>query len=404
MLLALLSACQSSRDPEPPGEARPTVIALSVTPARSVPPARLRHGIERECKPLARTRCDVREASCQQSLFELARCVSGRDGARPPLRFVAKATPEHERVGLAHHAGRGELERVMYVLGLAEASNAADPRRPGVMGAIAYYAPRERAVFFVHDDSTMHAGELAALSLVHEYVHALQDRDGALLAAQNGDQTRSFDQELALWSRFEGEATLYEELVLAFSHDREPETWLMQRFAARSDGSDGSIVRQRRPLEASFATFPYTYGAYWAALEAEPPTSTQQIMARRHDWTPAEAAPCGDEIPSSLEPEHHRRGVDTLGAWLVQTYVRRITNDPERARDAARRWRGDWVSFYSGDTSKPASFVWQSCWDSPDTAREMREIIAAQLRQSAGDRAAVTTDARRVTATVQAER
>ncbi|MET0411503.1 MAG: hypothetical protein ABW217_09405, partial [Polyangiaceae bacterium] len=62
-LLSLLSACQSSGESEPPRRDRTTVIALSATPARAVSPARLRHGSERECKPLAQTRCDVRDES-----------------------------------------------------------------------------------------------------------------------------------------------------------------------------------------------------------------------------------------------------------------------------------------------------------------------------------------------------
>jgi hypothetical protein len=258
-------------------------------------------------------------------------------------------------------------------------------------------------VYFVGDEATPRADELTNLSLVHEYVHALQDRNGELLAVQSGSETRSFDQELALWSHFEGEATLHEELVRAFIHDRDPETWLLQRFAARTDGSDGAIARQRHPLEASFATLPYTYGPYWVALEAEPATSTRQLMARRHDWPSAGARPCDDESSASLAPEQHRRAVDTLGAWLVQTYVRRITNDPESARAAARRWRGDWISFYSSDTDARSSLVWQTCWDSADTAREMRELIAAQLRRSAGDRATVASEGQRVTAIVRAE-
>lgn len=396
-LLSLSSACRSSGESEPPRDDRTTVSALSATPVRAGPPARLRPDIERECKPLV-SRCDVRDESCQGRLFELARCVSGRDATRPPLRFVSRAASRREHVERRAHASRerAELERALHVLGLGRAPGTADERGPSALGASASYAPRDRAVYFVHDESTPFAGEVAALSVVHEYVHALQDSQGELLAIQNGSGTRSFDQELTLWSTREGEATLYEELVRAFFHDRDPRTWLVPRLAARTDGSDGAIARQRRPLEASFATFPYTYGAYWAALAAEPPSSTQQIMGKRHEWPPADARPCDDMTPPSLGPDHPRRGGDTLGAWLVQTYVRRRTQDPELARTAARRWHGDWLTFYS----RAPSFVWQTCWDSRETALELRELIAAQLSDSAGDRASVTSDGQRVTAIV----
>lgn len=399
-LLSLSSACRSSGESELPRDDRTTVSALSATPARAGPPVRLRPDVERECKPLA-SRCDVRDESCQGHLFELTRCVSGRDGTRPPLRFVSREASRRERRERRAHASRerAELERALHALGLGVAPDAADEGEPSALDASASYTPSVRAVSFVHDESTAFADELAVLSVVHEYVHALQDRGGELLAIQNGSGTRSFDQELALWSSVEGEATLHEELVRGFFHDRDPGTWLVARLAARTDGSDGATARQRRPLEASFATFPYTYGAYWAALAAGPPSSTQQIMGKRHEWPPADATPCDDTTPPSLAPDNPRRGRDTLGAWLVQTYVRRRTRDAELARHAARRWRGDWLTFYS----RAPSFVWQTCWDSRETALELRELIAAQLSASAGDRASVTSDGQRVTAIVNAD-
>jgi hypothetical protein len=423
-LLLLLSTCKRPSEPAPQARREPglqrenatVVVSVPVPKAAALTPPRLRHAFELECKKLAKSACDVRDDSCQTRWFELARCMSGHDAVRPPLRFISQAVSRSKR--REHRAqpssSSAELERAARVLGLGEglddSASSADSSENGRrserergLGANAYYAPRERVVFFVADAATLYADEGVALTLMHEYVHALQDRNGELLAVRNARSPRTFDQELTAWSAFEGEATLYEEAVRAFIHDRDPRTWLLERFAARTSGSAGAIARQRRPLEASFATFPYTYGAYWATLEAEPPQSTYQILARRHDWPPAAAQRCEDESPPSLAPNYPRRARDTLGAWLVEAYVRRRSNDPERARAAARSWRGDWLSIYSRSPAADPSIVWQTCWDSAQTALKMRELILAQLRESSGGRALVTTAAHRVPATVRAE-
>jgi hypothetical protein len=422
-LLLLLSTCKRSSEPGPQhrrelraqGESGTVVISVPVPKAAPLAPPRLRHAFERECKNLARATCDVRDDPCQTRWFELARCVSGHDAIRPPLRFISKAASRSKR--LEHRAqtsgARAALERAARILGLGQGledgalaagspENGERSERESGLGANAYYAPRERVVFFVADAATPYADESVALTLVHEYVHAIQDRDGELVAVRNARATRTFDQELTAWSAFEGEATLYEEAVRAWIHERDPRTWLLERFAARTSGSEAALARQRRPLEASFATFPYSYGAYWATLEAEPPHSTHQILARRHDWPPATPQRCEDESPPRLAPDHPLRARDTLGAWLVEAYVRRRSSDPERARAAARRWRGDWLSIYSRSQAADPSIIWRTCWDSAQTALEMRDLILAQLRESSGDRALVTAAAHHVTATVRA--
>jgi hypothetical protein len=232
-------------------------------------------------------------------------------------------------------------------------------------------------------------------------VHALQDARGELRAAQAERKALTFDRQLALWSGFEGEATLYEEVMRALLHERDA-TWVVERIASRTESTDAAIIRQRRPLEASFATFPYVYGALWTAQEAAPPVSTHQILGQRYAWPSPNAQPCDDPIPTSFAAPSAAETRDTLGAWLVQAFVRRVTGDAGRARAAARSWRGDSVARSPLLTGANPSFAWQSCWDSPERARELSELIAGQLQKSAGDRAHVTHTGERVLALVRA--
>lgn len=400
-LVLASSACKHASQATSRTRGAGTAISVAVPP----PTTELRARVDLACKVFAPNGCDVRDEACQTRLFDLARCLASRDGVRPPLRFVSEA--ESRQKLLEHRAEQGsalvDLEQAVRVLGLGQASMTSEPSDQGSgLGPNAYYAPRERTVFFLAYDDTPYAGELGALSVVHEYVHAIQDRHGELLRAQDGRNAQSFDQELALRSVFEGEATLCEEVARAFIHGVDPRTGIVERFARRTGASDDAIVRQRRPLEAALATFPYSYGAYWAALETAQPLSTHELLAKRHGWPLPDAPRCDDESPPSIAPDYPRRVRETLGAWLVQAYVRKASGDPEHARSAARRWRGDWLSIYSRVPGGPSSSIWQTCWDSAQTASEMRELIATQLRTSSGNRASVTNEGRVVIATVRA--
>jgi hypothetical protein len=399
-LLLSVCACNGSHERAPPPQRRAPAIFVSATPTTA---GQLRPSVDLTCRKLVAGSCDVREQRCQEQRFDLAQCLTGRDGERPPLRLISEAVAREKR--REHRAqespASAELERAVHALGLGKLPEAAAPaHESNRSGTNAFYSPRERSIFFVADDPPAYAAEQAALTLVHEYVHAIQDRTGELLRAQTAATTRSFEWELTQWSTFEGEATLYQEVVRAFLHERDPKTWIVERFTTATNGSDSSIIRQGRPLEASFSTFPYSYGAYWATFETSPPSSTQQLLAKRHGWPVRNARDCDDRSPARLGPQQPRRATDTLGAWLMQAYVRRRSGDAERARSAARRWRGDWLSLYLRAPGQAASFIWQTCWDSAATALEMRELIAEQLRESAGPRASVISDAERVTATI----
>src|SRR6185295_4976266 len=122
----------------------------------------------------------------------------------------------------------------------------------------------------------------------------------------------------------------YEEGLRALVYGRAPRRSLAARFASLTAASDDAIARQRRPLEASFATFPYSYGAHWALattaanaatppLRLDAPSSSRELMAERHGWSPLEGQRCPDDSPAKLGPGWHRRAHDRLGAWIVQT-------------------------------------------------------------------------------------
>ncbi|HEX6276481.1 MAG TPA: hypothetical protein VFZ53_25745 [Polyangiaceae bacterium] len=407
-LIASLLACQRS-SPTARDHDRRTSPPSAAKPANDGGPLGLDATLA-ACREHARLPCDVREEACQRELFEVVQCLRGsRDAERPPLRFVSEAVSRRHREErrAEQHAAQASLERAAAALGLA--SDAGGPRADGV-GPNAYYAPLERVVYFVASDAVSYESELAAFVVGHEYVHALQDRHGALAGVVGSREKRTFDEELAVWSLLEGEATLLEEILRGLVNGRDVRTWVPARFASRTAGSDEAITRQRRPLEASFATFPYTYGAHWAAAEwlagnapvadaASRRLSTRDILARRHGW-PIADPPCSDKGPEALVTGERRHGREALGAWLVQAYVRRRARDAAAARAAAMKSRGDWLAFYSRGQNGDSSFIWRTCWDSETTALEMRSMIEAQLRETSSESVTVTTEGPHVIAGV----
>jgi hypothetical protein len=400
-------ACQ--QPPEPSERAGgPATVSVSVpAPVVDGPPSKLELALA-ECRKHARLPCDVREDVCQKNLFELMQCLHGTAGAtRPPLRVISEAAAQQRtrENRTKRSQEQAPLEHAAKQLGLHDGTT--EPLRDGA-GANAYYAPEERAVFFVANDGIPYDGELASFILGHEYIHALQDRDGALTRVLRSRSTRTFERELTLWSALEGEATLFEEVLRAFVHERPPRTWLPPRIARRTSGSDDAIVRQRRPLEAAFATFPYTYGAHFATTEwlaHGPPVvvnptglelSNRELLARRHGWPTTEDRRCAEaEAPTPLEVR------EALGAWLIQTYVQRHTQDAARARAAAMQSRGDWLSIDSRARGAGYGFSWRTCWDSANTALEMRQLIAEQLRETSGGNATVIQEGTEVRASVR---
>lgn len=378
--LLISSACKRA---SPLGRPQPASRAAANVQQARVP----------DCASRAEFGCDARGPECQAQLFELARCLTQREGERPPLRLITLAESKREQLEhrRATSSARAALERAVHSLGLGQSPSLVCAESSSNPGG-AYYAPRERAVYLVMDDDDAPlTTERTALSLVHEYVHALQDERGELLSALDVSASQTFDRELTLWSTFEGEATLHEEIARRLARGLVSHAGLTELFAQRTDGTDAAIIRQRRPLEASLAMFPYTYGAHWAAATGARPASSYEILAQRHDWSAAPTTPCTDDGDERSLPTR-----DTLGAWFVQSFVRRITGDPVRARSAAQRWRGDSIGV--DPVAVQPHFTWQTCWDSRETALEMRTLIETQLSKAAPGLASVTVDARRVTA------
>ncbi len=339
--------------------------------------------------------CDIRNVRCQQTLFETIQCIYGtQSGSRPPVRFVHPDVLLHETVNhdLRLNEAQAPLHYAAQRLGLVSLEPSATRAQ---YSANAFYAARLGEVFFVERAAIPTDSQLAWFILGHEYVHALQDRDGELKQMLNDRGAGIFDRELAQSAAIEGDATLSEEILRALYHRHLPRYGITGQFFMRTQATDDAVLHQNRLLESSFGTFPYTYGASWAARDwVEDRTSTSratslpsaestfQIMAARHGWRVETTHSCGTDVPPTLGLRRSRGSRDVLGAWLIQAYVRKHTRDAVRARAMARDTRGDVLWLYPGDQEAVYDFIWRTCWSSAKSALSMSRLMNAQLRES----------------------
>jgi hypothetical protein len=405
LLLGAL-ACQRRWLPElrrSAAEARQPASTAALLRTPRAPESSARFPSYPGCEPHPLPACDVRDPPCQSQLFALVACMYGASGARlPSVEFVAPNVMRDEmRAHREDEAGlRAPLEHAATVLGLML------PRvRPRLddadSGPSAYYSPDLRSVLFVERETTSTTREHALLTLGHELVHALQDRDSALRSMRAARASRTFDQELALFAAIEGEATLYEEILRALRRGKSVREWIPPRLIARTAASDADGGRYSRLLDSAFLSFPYAYGAHWAMLEwlahgsfhpdarALEGTSTRSVMAKRYGW-PELPARCSEAARGSPFPGQVLRQRNSLGAWMIQALVRKASGDVELSRQAARESAGDELAVYSKGPGAAFSFVWTTCWQSETFAQRMERVVAERLGASPGIRFATT--------------
>jgi hypothetical protein len=372
----------------------------------------VRHRIEYPgCEGFGTELCDIRNESCQAELFGLMRCLYGAGPTQPPpIVFVSrKVFQEDVRARTAElREQREPLKWAAAQLGLHGSVQEPESSAPGSI-VDGYYRPRTGEILMLAE-RVRGVGLNATLSLAHELVHALQDRDLALREVLESEATRNMDRELALRAAIEGEATAYAEVLQALHAKRilrfGEARWLT-RLARETDLADGSAPARPSALDAALGDFGYAYGAHWAARTLERGTrlditiaasdatlDSHALMAVRHGWPQRGAAPSCSPLSTPLPPATLEAS-DRLGSWLVQAYVLRHGGDAARARAAAQAARGDCLYVYSArpprrratsewaaEVQLTRTLVWDSYWDGELTAG----AFADTLRMAQGRR------------------
>lgn len=338
--------------------------------------------------------CDVRERTCVENLARIAACLRASDPATLPV--LSFASEEQARgILLDSLAGTAPPDPdyfalVLTELGLSEPSAfAPDVTATRLAQRWAAFYRRDAAEVVVIEHATA-PDPLAAEALVlHELIHALQDRERSLDAFAREYQTDS-DGNLRGLSVVEGEAQFHEQRLYAAltGVDAASVDWPAE-LARQRASSERQLFQESDLYSASLLRVPYAHGCEYAArvwseggpaalsqlLEA-PPRDMREILARL--WGDAAAQPSSSPVaPSAVGSGATLQAWSTLGAWGVYLFFRPRLDSDETARELSLAWRGDRLEAYSLSSARIAG-RWSI--DFPDGGAAARALDAVGSR------------------------
>ena len=379
LLLPLALGCGSSDDD---GPLRPPVL-------HRVP----------GCESIDPARCDVRLPECQQRLLSMAGCLRGESVMAPPaVQVLSEADYSNLRAqqlaAEMQDPNREQVEVGLNMLGLVERGALSAQARAEDYAKFSggVYRDDTKDILIIDHGDSFDAEALSPL-LVHEFVHALQDRDLDLNAFEA--QANSVDEGWAYSALIEGEAKLHEERYAAAMLGLDPAQvdWTAH-FQNALAYDEQSLRDEASPYLASYKYFPYGWGGRymyftWLAggMDAVlgrfslPPTMTHTFLASTTGAVDSEITP--NSLTLAAPPAEWTQIVDMrLGAWGVYLAFQKTATNLDSVRALALAWRGDALAIYaSQETPAHSAVLW--CLEFMD------ESTAIQAKAGAGQIAGV---------------
>jgi hypothetical protein len=386
--LALLPACGSTTDESGPGT---SVCEVSACPA--------------DCDGLVLDECDVRQSDCQARIFRSVACVRGGTAPMPPTTVISEAEYQAQLDQEASQStpddpvATAAFESAFQHYRLLPEGTTIEQAGSDLLGEVVggYYSSDTREVYVV-DRAGAPAGWQSMLTLGHEYVHAVQDQEVSLQDV--GADLTTTDAQFATFTLFEGEARLYEFLVMAFMfdvtlEDLELERWIamdLKENRAQALESDAAILAAtfglRYPLGAEYLYGLWREGGNAAVrvqYDTHPITSLGWMRGPEADPIPEEPPTCAAPAPAGFESVD----TDTLGAvGLFALRGHSLSTDvvlpAETAWVRAQEWRGDQLRVYRDPASGAVAAAWAFRFSS--------DAEAAAFAAEAGSFTVITAD------------
>ncbi|HET9933878.1 MAG TPA: hypothetical protein VFQ35_24405 [Polyangiaceae bacterium] len=355
------------------------------------------------CEGIEPTSCDVRLPECQSRLLRLTACLRGEDVmVPPPIRVVSEADFTSELTAQfaeqMQDPNSGHVEAGLNMLGMVElGALTAQARAEDYAKSIAglYNGETKDIAIIDHGDSL--AAERASPLLVHEFVHALQDRDLGLDAFKA--QATSNDDTWAKVAVIEGEAQLHEMRYAAamLGLDSDKVDW-KARFQNALAHDEQLLLKEKSPYLATYKYFPYEWGGRymyftWAAggmsavngRFARPPSTTHTLLASTMMAIDSEITP-ETLTPPPPSAEWTQVLATTLGAWGVYLAFQKAAPTLDAARAIALAWRGDSLAVYApSESGSHTAVVWSLELADEGAAAAVAQIapaLAANVRQA----------------------
>lgn len=348
------------------------------------------------CESIDPTPCDVFATDCETRLMDLAACMRG--SASQPLPMVTRMTEaeytqlltaeiaaEQPPANLDHYEAALVMLK-MVVAGAFQPSSMAAAQASWVWGV---YRSDHDDILLI--DRNLPATDINVNSvMLHELVHALQDRDQDLPTWYDA-HADSYDTTLAAMSVVEGEARLHQERFGVSLLGLDPGAVdLPKHFDNAVRLAEDSVRMQPSPYIGSYSGFPYEFGARLllprftqqgsqaiADLFASPPAGTRILLDPANDaGVPAWTAPAAPTPPADWTLTQQT----TLGAWGV--FLLLAQDGPAADADVqARSWRGDrlWVYGGTGTAPSPTVVVWRIAFADGAMAASVAQRLSSRL-------------------------
>jgi hypothetical protein len=355
--------------------------------------------------PCGLRQCDIRQPDCQRDNVRATACLRGQQPVDFPVtvksqeQFIAEAEQEAALVSEADRENFRTWQRGLALLGLG------DPDVTLTQSAVeqaswvaAFYDPGAKAVTVIDAGQPLDSQEAVTL-LVHESMHALQDRTvglDAFLARFPED----LDRLLASKSVTEGEASVVEDLAaVGLFGGRDHDVAWGSVFSYWQGWARSRAQESPMPVYLSWGHFPYPYGTPFAraayqsqalagldGLYAQPPASAAQVLAG-YGALPRTGGAWGEElgdvaVPQAPAPWTYFDG-DRLGAWVWTVFCDRLINRVAVRAGAQALVRGrtslraDRFTILRDPTGGQVLVAWRLRFDTADLAAQIAQVLIA---------------------------
>jgi hypothetical protein len=255
-----------------------------------------------------------------------------------------------------------------------------------------FYDPETKDITLVKGKDT--GDVMDELTLAHETTHALQDQNFGLEQPPLEVDAYNGDNDLAVESLIEGDATL---TMLLYGRKYIDQSRLTPE--ALSAGEESSKLLDSAPLYLRKSLlFPYEEGFTFAqkvygdgefekmdASLRDPPLSSEQIMHPDTYLGPDKKNPVVvplADISGSLGADWKKINEDCLGEFDISTWFEQFSG-VTAARDASQGWAGNTIQYYQGP-GKRYSLVSLTLWDASKDALDFfdlyRELLADRYK------------------------
>ena len=363
------------------------------------------------CESIDPARCDVRLPECQQRLLSMAACLRGESVMAPPaIQVLSEADYSNlvaQRLTAQMPDPHSEHVEVGFnMLGLIERGALSIQARAEDYAKFAggVYRDATKDVLIIDHGESFDA-EAASPLLVHEFVHALQDRDLDLSAFEA--QAKPVDESWVYSAMIEGEAMLHETRYAAamLGLDSAKVDWTAH-FQNALAHDELRLLDEASPYLASYKYFPYEWGGRYmyftwlgGGMDAVlgrfsmPPTMTHTLLASTMGAVESDIT--ANELTLATPPAEWTQIAHwTLGAWGIFLAFEKTATNLDSVRDMALAWRGDALGIYaSRETPAHSAVLWGMEFTDESTAIQAkaaaeRIVGFANVRQ-AGQRVVI---------------